>query len=272
MDELESLFSAKDIASLQQESHTPLYHQMYLLLKNSICDGTLSYGTQLPTEYQLADTFKVSRITAKRALDDLSAEGLVERRRGKGTHVIYNYESPRQAEPPVVSDLHHLESIPEDTSVKVIDACFRQAPAKIKEAFDIDTNELLFNIIRTGQKNNIPFAYYTSWTVGLAGEHDPALLASASRTELLRGAGIHIINIDQTVSATLPTPSIAKTLDISPNIPILNIVQCSYDKKGKLVDRLEGFFHPERLLYKVNIKTDLIDNTQKTQQGIVETI
>ena len=36
----------------------------------------------------MAKAFSISRITAKRAFDELSAEGLVERRRAKGTHLL----------------------------------------------------------------------------------------------------------------------------------------------------------------------------------------
>ena len=69
----------------------PLYFQLYSLLKQAILNGTVACGTQMPTEQQLAEAFGVSRITAKRAMDELAAETLVERRRGKGTHVIYEY-------------------------------------------------------------------------------------------------------------------------------------------------------------------------------------
>lgn len=41
----------------------------------------------LPSENQLAATFGVSRMTARKALVELEAEGLVERIRGKGTYV-----------------------------------------------------------------------------------------------------------------------------------------------------------------------------------------
>ena len=83
MDPITSLFSEQQRQSLKQDTPTPLYHQLYTLLKNSILSGTLQQGSQMPTEQQLADGFDISRITAKRAMDELAAEKLVERRRGK---------------------------------------------------------------------------------------------------------------------------------------------------------------------------------------------
>ena len=72
----------------------PLYHQLYSVLKAAILDGTIPYDAQMPTEQQLTGAFEVSRITAKRAMDELAAEDLVSRFRGKGSHVTYQY-TPR---------------------------------------------------------------------------------------------------------------------------------------------------------------------------------
>jgi len=88
---LDSLFSKRIRQGLNKESPTPLYHQLYKLLHDFILNGTLAAGERMPTEEQLSKTFLVSRITAKRAMDELALEKLVERRRGKGTHVIYKY-------------------------------------------------------------------------------------------------------------------------------------------------------------------------------------
>ena len=41
-------------------------------------DATVALRLQLPTEKQLADLFEVSRVAAKRAMDELAAKGLVE--------------------------------------------------------------------------------------------------------------------------------------------------------------------------------------------------
>ena len=80
------IFGSNGRSLLKHESHTPLYHQIYTLLKAAILDGTLENGAQVPTELQLASAFDVSRITVKRAMDELANDKLVERRRAKGTH------------------------------------------------------------------------------------------------------------------------------------------------------------------------------------------
>ncbi|MCB1611767.1 MAG: winged helix-turn-helix transcriptional regulator, partial [Xanthomonadales bacterium] len=86
------LFNAEDRANLRPDQPAPLYHQLYLVVKRKIEGGDLRQGTLLPAEKDIALFFDVSRITVKRALDDLEAEGYVTRHRGRGTHVTYKYE------------------------------------------------------------------------------------------------------------------------------------------------------------------------------------
>ena len=81
-DTLATLLDANAHKLLRNDLPTPLYHQMFTLLRDRILSGEIPRGSRIPTEFDLAESFGVSRITAKRALDELAAEGLVERRRG----------------------------------------------------------------------------------------------------------------------------------------------------------------------------------------------
>src|SRR5436190_8054778 len=66
---------------------SPKYQQVYLALKREIQSGRLKTGDRLPSEAELVRTFGASRITVGRAVRDLQAAGLVERRAGSGTYV-----------------------------------------------------------------------------------------------------------------------------------------------------------------------------------------
>ena len=80
----------------------PLYLAIYKDLLKQIEGGLFSEGKKLPTEKELADKYKVSRITCKKAFDMLVKNGYVYRIPGKGTFVkdlenaertIYNEKS-----------------------------------------------------------------------------------------------------------------------------------------------------------------------------------
>lgn len=73
----------------------PLYLKIYQLLKKQIEEGKLANGEIIPSEYQLAKDFKVSRVTMRATLGRLQKENYIMRKRGYGTEVIYSPEKIR---------------------------------------------------------------------------------------------------------------------------------------------------------------------------------
>lgn len=65
----------------------PRYLTIYHDLEHQILTGELHPDEQLPTEFQLAKTYDVSRITSKRALTELESRDLIYRRQGSGSFV-----------------------------------------------------------------------------------------------------------------------------------------------------------------------------------------
>jgi DNA-binding GntR family transcriptional regulator len=63
------------------------YQAVLMDLQNKIISGLWPENAMIPTEIELCDQFGVSRITVRRALDELVQSGLVRRSRGKGTFV-----------------------------------------------------------------------------------------------------------------------------------------------------------------------------------------
>ncbi len=65
----------------------PMYFRIQQNILGQIQSGSLKPGQQLPTEIELAQQYQVSRITAKRALDELVRQGRAFRQQGRGTFV-----------------------------------------------------------------------------------------------------------------------------------------------------------------------------------------
>ena len=110
MESLAEIFPDAQLQTRDREAPTPLYFRLYSLLRAAILDGTIIHRAQMPTEQQLSEYFKVSRITAKRAMDELASESLVERQRGRGSHVIYQYR-PQPVKAPLVGMLEECGSL-----------------------------------------------------------------------------------------------------------------------------------------------------------------
>jgi GntR family transcriptional regulator len=83
---------AKTVGPLDEKSSLPLYQQLQRALKTAIDQHILSPDDALPAERDLAAEFNVSRITVRKALDGLVADGLLVRRQGSGNFVSARVE------------------------------------------------------------------------------------------------------------------------------------------------------------------------------------
>ncbi|TQV81387.1 GntR family transcriptional regulator [Exilibacterium tricleocarpae] len=262
MDPITSLFSEQQRRSLRQDSPTPLYHQLYTLLKNNILNGTLPNGSQMPTEQQLAQGFDISRITAKRAMDELAAEGLVERRRGKGTHVTYEYR-PQPVKAPLIGMLQEIESMARRTDVEVLVLDQLQPPAEIRGEFGMPDGETALRVIRVRSRDGEPFGYYSSWTRGITRKIGPKTLKTKPRLEIFRDQGLEIAHVTQTLTAMAATPEVAAALDTESGVPLLCLVRRSFDPGEQLVDYLHVLYRPDRFQYQMDLTPE--DTLKKTR-------
>lgn len=248
----EDQFSGLQHNPLKENSPTPLYYQLYSLLKQNILNGSLEDGTQLPTELGLSEKFDISRITAKRALDELAAEGLVARRRAKGTHVTHKYE-PKPVKAPLVGMLQELEFMGKHSDAKVLEVILARPPTVIAQEFGLAEGETALKMTRVRSRDNEPFGYYTSWSVGLNQGTDKATLESLTRLEVFRKNGIEIKHVKQILSAKAATPEVAAELGVEAGFPLLSLTRRSFDENEKLVDYLHVRYHPGRFQYHMDL-------------------
>ncbi|MGK0498931.1 MAG: GntR family transcriptional regulator [Oceanicoccus sp.] len=253
---IDKLFTQLELSSLRGEAPTPLYYQMYTLLKNRILDGSINHGTQMPTEQQLAEAFDVSRITAKRAMDELAAEELVERRRGKGTHVTHHY-APESVQVPLTGMLQKLASMGRDTKIKIIDVGQLVPPGDIRVELGLDGDGKAHRVVRVrSSEEGQPFAHYISWTVGLKDGFSEQELLTRVRYDIMKENGIEVTRIDQQLSASPAQEFLASELGMKVGDPLLTMVRRSYTEDGKLVDILYGHYNPKRFQYRMSMSMD----------------
>lgn len=72
---------------LSEGALTPLYQQVMDDIKDNIESGRYREGEKIPSETELSQAYSVSRITIRRAVEELSEEGYLTKRQGKGTFV-----------------------------------------------------------------------------------------------------------------------------------------------------------------------------------------
>ena len=258
MPEIHSIFSEKQRQQLSSDSPTPLYFQLYQLLKNCILDGTFPKDSRLPTEKQLSAEFGISRITAKRSLDELAEEGLVERHRGKGTHVVYQYK-PGPVHAPLVGMLQEIESMARNSRAVVLDCGQLQPPQRIRDEFGLESGETALYLARVRERDGLRFGYYVSWTLGVDMPADPKIFENTPRLSYFRDKGLEITHVKQTLSAVGASPEAAEALGVAVGAPLLSLTRRSYnqvDAEEHLIDYLVVLYHPERFQYRMDLTID----------------
>lgn len=150
------------------DSVVPLYHQIYLVLRDR-CVADCDAATPLPGELDLARQYKVSRITMRKALDQLVQEGLVTRRRGAGTFV--NPEVARQTQDQRRSAglLENIISSALDTSVRVISLEQVAPPPDVAAELGLAAGERAVRAVRVRSLDDGPVSHITTYLPAASG-------------------------------------------------------------------------------------------------------
>lgn len=258
MADLKALFSQKQREALSKESPTPLYFQLYKLLNTCILDGSFEHGMRMPTEKELSRDFDISRITAKRALDELAAEALVDRRRGRGTHVTYQYK-PEPVNAPLTGVLQEIESIARQSTAIILDCAMLQPPQDIRNELGLKVGETALYLERVRESEGLRFAYYVSWTRNVKKPRNPKILEKMPRLAWFRQNGLEITHVKQIFNATGASDKAAEALGVKPDSPLLSLKRRSFnDASGteQMVDYLQVYYHPDRFQYRMDLRLD----------------
>jgi GntR family transcriptional regulator len=260
MSELSALFTDKQRAALCRDQPTPLYHQLYRFLRNTIVDGRLNHGSRMPTEKELSREFGVSRITSRRAMEELAREGLVVRQPGKGTFVSFKRKaSPVHA--PMVGMLQEIESIGRVSRARVVDCSMLHPPVEIRAHLGLPEGGKALYLARVRHRDGKPFGYYTSWTTGVELPADPSVLERTPRMTYFRTQGLRVAFIRQTLDACSASEEAAELLGMETGAAILRLTRLAYVNgvgDANPVDYLQVLYNPRRFEYRIDLELDNI--------------
>jgi GntR family transcriptional regulator len=228
---------------------TPLYHQIYVMLRERIVSGRLAIGTLLAGEQEMAKQLGVSRITVKRALNELAARGMVVRHRGRGTTVAGGAVIPLVASA-FDTLVESLQRMGLQTSVELIDVDERPAGSKVAERLELKPEALVQRAVRLRRLNGEPFSYLVNYIPALiARRFSREDLATASMLTLLERAGAAAQEAEQWITAVAANAEIASALEISPGEPLLKIDRVMRGPRRKPVQFIEVHYRPDRYHY-----------------------
>ncbi len=255
--EPEATTDFSSVTTLSERSPMPLYHRLYVILRDRIASGTYPEGTVLPSEFELTEAFSVSRITAKRALDELATEGLVERVRGRGTTVTDRAAALLGAQPITASIdglLENLTAIGRETSVEVIEFGYVPAPDFVRARLELEPNARAQRAVRVRSLDGEPLSQSTTYVPERIGRAYSAKdLASTPIIDLIERAGVVVGAAEQSISATLADSLIASRLKVGVGAPLLLMKRCVKDTSGKPAQYIEILYRPDRFEYRMSL-------------------
>ena len=141
---------------LNHNSIIPLYAQIVEQLQKDIDNGVFSETGRLPTESELSEQYNVSRITIRRAVNELVQKGLVEKKQGKGTFIC-TPKITRRLDSEAISFTELCAANGLSASAKILRAetCIPNA-AFIRDMLNLNSGEPAVRICRLRYAGNRP--------------------------------------------------------------------------------------------------------------------
>jgi GntR family transcriptional regulator len=232
--------------ALDGDVRTPLYNQIFLLLRNKILNGEYPNGAFLPSESELAGSFGVSRITAKRALNELAEAGLAVRQRGRGTRAR-NKGGGTIVSGSVESLVDSLRANARNQRVDVLEFGYVSPPPDVASALRLKPEAQVQRAVRVCSADGEPYSHLTTYIPAEIGEKWTAaeLGRSGMMSQLARG-GVPIAYADQVVTATLADGELAAALGVAIGSALIRAVRISFAKNDVPTEYLLAHYAPER--------------------------
>ena len=228
---------------------TPLYHQVYLVLRERIQSGKYAAGDTLPGDQELARAFDVSRITVKRALNELASNNLVSRHRGRGTIVTSGGVIPLVAGS-FETLISSLRTMGLATEVELLEVAEEPADAVVAGRLGLERGAPVQRAVRLRKLQGEPFSYLTTYVPAeIAERYSIEELRSTALLTLLERAGAGAAEAEQWITATSAAPRIAACLDVPSGSPVLKIERIMIGADGKPVQMIVGHYRPDRFQY-----------------------
>ena len=205
-------------------------------------------GQVLPSERDLSAEFAVSRVTIRRALEILRAEGLVDARQGFGWYVA---GAPLQQH---LDELGTIEGQLERRGIKperrVIEFAFRKAPPRV--AAVLGTDQVL-RVKRLNLADGEPFAVVTVWCPAELGQH--LSRRDVEQHPFYEVLGVALRGATQTIGADSVDGADAELLEVPPASPVLRCERITTDTHGRPVLMSEHVFPARRTEFVVDLPT-----------------
>ena len=235
-----------------EDSSESLYKQLSQSLNRAIQEGLLNPGDSLMPERDLALNLKMSRITVRKAIDQLVEIGLLIKRQGAGTVVSENVDLVLH------KNLSSLNSFTADMKKRGLESYSRvtlreEGKASAKEALILNLTESDFvhRLNRVRYLVNEPLLYeiavIPASIISITSAIDNSLY------ELLESKKMNPVTAKQNIHAIVADDNLADNLEIAPGSAVLFVERRGKDANGQVVEYTQSYYRGDRYDYVVEL-------------------
>ncbi len=214
------------------------YLTIVMDIRHKISSGIYAQGDKLPTIPELCEQYDVSKITVKRAMDELESLGLVARRRGSGTYVkgiagTNTLTGVHDTLDRFESHSFDREDLGARITREVHDFLAVQPPTDIAELLDMDADSFAYYICSTRFVNGIAdLVEHTYVPLHVAPNLTKTIMEDSLYRYLEDKLGLKVASAHRAIGAVHPNKDEAAWLDVKPQTPLLSVRQVSYLDDG----------------------------------------
>lgn len=222
-----------------------MHRQLFMVLRDEIGRGVYSSGL-LPKEETLCERFGVARVTVRRALSDLAAQGVVERRHGRGTFVRED-RLPLARVLPSLNFIDSLRHAMTDTEVRVLKVEQAVPPMEVTSLLQLSAGEKALHVLRLRSIDGAPVLFTDAWVpTHLAKGVTATALRKHALYEILLNQGVKFGRVVQQITAEVSDPVRAELMQIDVGMPLLKIARVIHDEASRPVQHMSITMTPDR--------------------------
>ena len=240
--------------NLDRDSHVPYFAQVIDIIRERVGDGTWPAGAQLPSEPDLCEMFGVSRTVIRQALAELDHDGMIVRRKGKGTFVAEPkiYEGLVQRLTGFYEDMVQRGHVP---VTQVLQQQVKPATSKIAARLSLKSGTPIIEIERLRFVENEPIVLVTTFLpYELCPEAATTNFSAQSLYQFLEARyGLVIARGRRTLEAVAANEYEARWLGTVVGAPLILLDSTSYLEDGTPVEYYHARHRGDRSKFEVEL-------------------
>lgn len=222
-------------------NNIPLYVQIANKMRENIRTDQWTTGMKIPTEFELCDIFHVSRITIRKAIEELTRENLLVRKKAKGTFVKEN-SLEDNTYTLVKSFTNEMKEIGINIETLKTDISISYADPNIAKFLKIAPGEKIITLKRLRGIKNKGFAYFITYFQFKEIFSLDVKDYTGSFYKYLSQLGIKNSSNKEIVEAILPTKELCQILKIKQCTPVLKRSRFTSDPVKDFYEYTECFY------------------------------